>query len=118
MEFKGTKGKWEVTFHKSLNNACELSCIQNENHDNLPTDLHIMNSYFIDYSEVQRANALLISKSPEILKELLETLTDLKILRNQIASEVKNNHLFEGMPELMDKWIERKEKLIKEATEL
>jgi len=73
MQFKGSKGKWEVTFHKSLNDARELSCIQNENHDNLSTDLHIMNSYFIDYSEVQRANALLISKAPEML-EILQSL--------------------------------------------
>jgi hypothetical protein len=98
MEFKGSKGKWEVTFHKSLNDARELSCIQNENHDNLPTDLHIMNSYFIDYSEVQRANALLISKSPELLEMLRRCVNTLDQVYNCDMTNAK--------------------KLIKEATEL
>jgi len=61
---------------------------------------------------------VLISKAPDFLKEEIETVIDLKILRNHIIHASKTNHLFEGMPELIEKWIQRKEQLIKEATEL
>lgn len=52
-----------------------------------------------------------------LIKELEETVTDLKILRNQIAKEEELglSHRWEGMSNIVDKWIERKESLIKES---
>ena len=58
------------------------------------------------------------SKAPEYYQELLETVIDLKILKNQIIDANKTNHLFNGIPDLIQKWIDRKEQLLKEATEL
>jgi len=102
-KFKGTKGKWEVTPYQNvycgINRVCTIG------------DL-------VKITEETQANAQLISFAPEMLNETEETVIDLKILRNQITDALKTNHLFEGMPELIDKWIERKEQLIKKATEL
>ena len=64
------------------------------------------------------ANALLISKAPEMLEELKETIIDLKILKNQVIDSARTMYLWEGMSELIQQWIDRKEQLIKEATEL
>ena len=111
-QFKGTKGKWVFDDEQifSLNKS-----------EDTPEVFIATNPH--PYSETRETewmpNALLISKAPEMVDEIEETVTDLKILRNQIINEVNNgNHRFEGMPELMEKWIERKEQLIKEATEL
>jgi predicted choloylglycine hydrolase len=101
MEFKGTKGKWLVKEHNSFSGEYYLKTKDN--------DVKV---------EEDKYNVLLISKAPEILNELNETVTDLKILRNQIADALKTNHLFEGMPELIDKWIDRKTELSKSSTEL
>ena len=49
----------------------------------------------------------------DLMLELNETVTDLKILRYQLLDASKTNSRFDGMPELLDSWIERKEKLIK-----
>lgn len=107
MEFKGTKGKWNrvklektdfYTERNEIHYGVDGECVAEFIHD--------------DY------DALLISKAPEMLEELNETVIDLKILKNQISDALKTNHLFEGMPELIDRWINRKTKLIKEATEL
>lgn len=57
------------------------------------------------------------TKASEYHEELLETITDLKILKNQIYLESKVRPSWEGMPELIQKWIDRKEDLIKQATE-
>ena len=105
--FKGTKGKWSV---KHLDDIF----IENE----FGEQICEMPAKGIIKYETWRENALIISKAPEMLIELHETVIDLKILRNQIADASKTNHLFIGMPELMDNWIERKQQLIKEATEL
>lgn len=114
MKFKGTKVNWRMY----------------KTYDEMDTPMFSVKSkegciahvYNLDVccgtQERSNANALLISKAPEILNELNETVTDLKILRNQIADALKTNHLFEGMPELIDEWIQRKQKLIKESTEL
>jgi len=59
----------------------------------------------------------LIAAVPEMFEEIKETITDLKILRNQITLESKTVHHWEGMPELIDKWIERKEQLLTKITE-
>lgn len=52
-----------------------------------------------------------------LVKELEERVTDLKIIRDQIAYEniFGTSDKWEGMEELVNKWIERKEILIKES---
>ena len=114
MEFKGTKGKWRY--------SKEHDCITTSPQGIVEGSKIICqikpNVSFDDTGKEAEANALLISKAPEFYKEIYETIIDLKVLRNQILDASKTNHLFEGMPELIDTWIERKEQLIKEATEL
>lgn len=116
MEFKGTKGKWYVSesneFEKTISSEyfriCEVKHFKNKIHE-----------IFLEPSESEgKANALLISKVPEYHQEILETITDLKILKSNISHANITNNLFNGMPELIQKWIDRKEQLIKEATEL
>jgi hypothetical protein len=117
MEFKGTNCEWKVNPCIDKNDLgvkflsidfvgiSHVDCINvyaNENQDE--TNL--------------KANAQLIANSPKLLNELNETVIDLKILRNQIADALKQNHLFEGMPELIDEWIERKTNLINQATKI
>jgi hypothetical protein len=80
MEFKGTKGKWEVTIS---NEYCGDYSIKNENGS--------ANSF------EDEANALLISKAPEMLEML-----------NKVCKKLKGN----GFPMLQ----EEIEQLIKEAT--
>lgn len=97
MEFKGTKGKWINSSSAVHDEKGKCICITYEN---------------------RRADALLISKAPEYHKELVETVIDLKILKNQIQAESKIRSIWDGMPELIQKWIDRKEQLIKEATDV
>jgi hypothetical protein len=58
------------------------------------------------------------SKAPEMLEMLEESVINLKILRDQIDFESKVNNRFEELQPVISNWIERQEKLIKEATEL
>lgn len=58
------------------------------------------------------------SKAPEMLEILEESVINLKILRDQIDFESKVNNRFEELQHVISNWIERQEKLIKEATEL
>lgn len=105
-EFKGTKGKWLLsegnkdTFTKIVIGENKVLEFQYKTTD-WKTEIH---------------DAKLISCATEMLNEMEETVIDLKILRNQIADALKTNHLFEGMLELIDKWIERREQLIQKAT--
>ena len=119
-EFKGTKGKWNLvknssyfdieTDYKLLNTKLCVSCSLFDIDD-------LGNISSVSLSEESEANAKLISSSPEMFEELKETIIDLKILKNQIIDANKTNHLFNGMPELMEKWIERKEQLLTKITE-
>lgn len=112
MEFKGTKGKWYLQpYTDAYTNI--IRCDNGKGFDTL-----YLVSARRDSCKEERYNGLLMSKAPEMLEELHETIIDLKILKNQISDALKTNHLFEGMPELIDGWINRKTKLIKEATEL
>lgn len=113
MEFQGTKGKWELHKHAFACVVSDESSLLVSNCGGRTSNLNAEELYI-----EQQANALLISKAPEMLEELKETIIDLKILRNQIALESKTVHHWEGMPELIDEWINRKEQIIKEATEL
>ena len=58
------------------------------------------------------------SKAPEMLDIIEESVINLKILRDQIDFESKVNNRFEELQPVISNWIERQEKLIKEATEL
>ena len=69
MEFKGTKGKWQVTPMVNVSNGKKMICATQDN----------------GKQEEMKANALLISKSPEMLKALLitiEELEDIDVLQN------------------------------------
>lgn len=101
MEFKGTKGKWKLTYtHKDKPGIDAI----NENGQTYKTvvlfgeksdDAGIINTGI-----EQKANALLISKAPEMLDML--------------------DHL-QSLMEYLDEWKEEREgilKLIKEATEI
>jgi len=107
MDSKFTKGKWEINPRASRNIRCNgitiANCSSGQNGD---------------IEEEEQANTKLIEAAPEMFEEIKETITDLKILRNQIESESKTNHLFDGMPELIQKWIDRKEQLLTKITEL
>jgi hypothetical protein len=117
MEFKGTKGPWTIEKHSTLetNIVSGNTRIADVKHYNTGEDDWTKND---PVYEEGKANAKLISKSPEMLDEIKESLIDIKILRNQIANESKINNRFDGMSSIMDSWIDRKEKLIKEATEI
>lgn len=94
MRFKGTKGKWHVsdldqTFVYALNEKGTNSFSLNINNDG-KTDI-----------KEQQANALLISKAPEMLKMLIE------VHHYQVHAEANDKHLRKRILEL-----------IKQATEL
>ena len=91
MEFKGTKGKWNIERHQ--HQLCGDYLIIDENDYQLAI---ADNEYIQDY-EKTKANALLISKSPEML-ELLQSLVSSEMTPLAIRKQAKQ--------------------LIKEATEL
>lgn len=110
MEFKGTKGKWEVMYLGS-------DLYHNVGINGLSFISTFKNKFLEITNEEDIYNAKLIAAAPELLEEIKGTLIDLKILYHQILSEAKTNHRFEGMPEIIQKWIDTKEELIKKATE-
>lgn len=70
MEFRGTRGKW-ITETFTSENGRETTIVCNTDYNSNRTDIHVLFSA-IDETEKQtnRANALLISKSPEMLEML------------------------------------------------
>lgn len=109
--FKGTQGKWllsgsDKTFVYALNESGTNSFSLNINNDG-KTDI-----------EEQQANALLISKAPEMLERLYQQNIDLKVLYGHMLDIEKTNNRADGMSVLIQKWIDENEQLIKEATEL
>ena len=70
MEFRGTRGKWKADTYTSENGR-ETTIVCNTDYNSNRTDIHVLFSA-IDETEKQtnRANALLISKSPEMLEML------------------------------------------------
>ena len=84
MEFKGTKGKWRVTAGvvRDIDTLTKIATIHIENNE---------------YSQKDHANALLISKAPEML-ELLK----------HIANCIEHNDII---------YLKRITQLIKESTE-
>jgi hypothetical protein len=89
MEFKGTKGKWVFNANDSSENRC---FVNNEQID----------VWHWGNIEEGKANALLISKAPEMLDFI-----------NRISGEMLRNDFV-----LDEKWYEQAKQLIKEATEL
>ena len=90
MEFKGTKGKWEVSIsNKQLILTDNGAYSPNAMHKTISTDLEL------------NANALLISKAPEMLV----------MLKNMYSKYQEKGHLLDVSPSAI-------ERLIKEATEI
>lgn len=100
MEFKGTKGKWIVRYEKNSNGFINID-LPNKLFITIYGELKKINDVF---PEETKANALLISKAPEML-EMLKKCKDamLELMEHQDGWE---------------KDYEELEKLIKEATEL
>ncbi len=97
MEFKGTKGKWEINSRASRNVRCNnltiANCSQGQDGEN---------------ETEEKANALLISKAPEMLEMLKLQLDFLIYCRDnmKVSRPVFNQKIL------------KIEQLIKEATEL
>jgi hypothetical protein len=95
MEFKGTKGKWKVT------NSIPNGIYDLEGHIEIANDQWSIACVFNDVDEA-KANALLISKAPEMLEML-----------KQISISLSKTNIHTS---LIDRG--KIEQLIKEATEL
>jgi hypothetical protein len=101
MEFRGTKGEW-VTETFTSENGRETTFVCNTDYNSERTDIHIRFSAIEETEkETNRANALLISKSPEMLEML-------KLL----ISRMEENDLGNSYS------VKKAKQLIKEATEL
>lgn len=127
-EFKGTPGKW-VQSHRLIPNDLDgmyATQVHTEDGETIATIHWYSKPKEKGYVEgrpvmitgtYRESNAQLISKAPEFLSETLESITDLKILKDQIDFEFKNgNFRWKGMSELIDQWIARKKQLIQDAT--
>ena len=112
-EFKGTKGKWNVSKETNINNfGVEYFTIDFE------TSIECIDVY-VDYrlSEEEKiingkANALLISKAPEML-EMLKLFTDFP---DEDFKENESNNYYTFSVKISD--MIKAKQLIKEATEL
>ena len=114
MEFKGTKGKWVVSsdFYIWAYNTKIADCTNNNQ----------ATIYRIKKKKEMKANALLISKAPEMLEKLSEIVNILDIkctdgCLNKTWGDFQNGNGEDGGLEI-DKFIKDTEQLIKEATEL
>ena len=107
MEFKGTKGKWYVSFiddHNTSNNNCGCHSVTTNREKKIGMiDIWFSDSHIIKSKEEALANALLISKAPEMLEMLIGFVE---------RWDFVNPHLFHNAE------IEQARQLIKEATEL
>lgn len=103
MEFKGTKGKWEIIGEPFIDEEGKYGYHGWFDIKSGETTAAIVNAYNffnIEFEEA-KANALLISKAPEMLEMLKKVL------------DVNEHHGFDGHS--INKQIE---KIIREATEL
>lgn len=102
-EFKGTKGKWKI---KDIKSTLETEI--NSSEYRIAKVKHYKGKNFNDPIEKEaKANALLISKAPELLEALI------------IAHKfIEENKLKNYMIELLNRQLPNLEQLIKEATEL
>ena len=99
MEFKGTKGKWELSENGGVYVTSNIGMI---------CDL-------VTSSKEDKANALLISKAPEMLTALQEVIR-LRDLIDYDESIVNESNI--GEASALRQILNRIETLIKEATEL
>ena len=114
-EFKGTKGKWIITYPKGSNGFIYVGEKTNEGSEG-----RIATCYTVDTSEWNqniteetKANALLISKAPEML-EMLKYFT---AFPDEDFEEDMDKHI--SFPMTVDaRKIKEAKQLIKEATEL
>jgi hypothetical protein len=107
MEFKGTKGEWEVSI------ICR------------PMGKHTMNreilynlqekTFKLHPQKEHEANAQLIATAPELLEALIETEKDLCVLWGQMLDIEKTNIRAEGLSNLIDKWRLRNKQAINKA---
>lgn len=65
-----------------------------------------------------KENALLISKAPEMLSELEETVKDLLCIQGSIYDSSRIDARWEGVYDIIQKQIDRKKQLIKQATKI
>ena len=101
MEFKGTKGQWFIDYSEQYMNGSNVLCTPISTNQNI----NLCDVYGDD--DTAKANTLLISKAPEMLKMLKELVKS--------ADDMFNN----GEPsETYYQLINKTEKIIKEATEL
>lgn len=98
MEFKGKQRAEEYASKKSS------SPVFKENH---------IKDYLSGYNQ-----ALKDSKAPEMLQELQETLKDLLCIQGSIYDSSRIDARWEGAYDIIQKQIDRKKQLIKQATEL
>jgi hypothetical protein len=88
MEFRGTKGEW-ITETFTSENGRETTIVCNTDYNSERTDIHIRFSAIEETEkETNKANALLISKSPEML-EMLERVLTAKFTTAEIKQLIK-----------------------------
>jgi hypothetical protein len=104
MEFRGTREIWEKDIYTSENGR-ETIIVRNLDYKGNRTDIHVRFSAIDETEkETNRANALLISKSPEMLEIIKEYV---RLLDGEFSPKTFISEL-----------VEKTEILIKEATEL
>jgi hypothetical protein len=88
MEFRGTREIWEKDIYTSENGR-ETIIVRNIDYNGNRTDIHIRFSAIDETEkETNRANALLISKAPEML-EMLERVLTAKFTTSEIKQLIK-----------------------------
>lgn len=104
MEFKGTKGL-------KILSSNEIGFGLGVDNDNVKLSIW-------GNDEEAEANALIILKVSEFIEETQDTIDELKLLKSTILDASKINNRLQDIVEVIQNWIDRKEQLIKEATEL
>jgi hypothetical protein len=103
MEFRGTREIWEKDIYTSENGR-ETIIVRNIDYNGNRTDIHIRFSAIEETEkETNRANALLISKSPEMLELLIDLVKTWDFVNDEKYHSPN---------------MEKARQLIKEATEL
>ena len=75
-------------------------------------EIYLRGASIVGFSSGAKYAIEMNNKTEHFLSEINETIIDLNILKYQILDANKNNHRFDGMFELIEKWIERKKILI------
>lgn len=118
-EFKGTPAPWKIINDKD--DTYFPSVVFSDTDDNTVFGVNrriVINESHDKKMDSIRANALLISKAPEMLDEINESIKDLLCMQISINEAMKTDSRWGGMYELLQKQIDRKKELIKSATEI